>query len=248
VYRLECDGERLTIRVDARYRQFLLDFYNGKHFPQEVAELAKNHGLKAFRGSPEVSGPWGFGGAIRLVGEPDADWLEFSAEIPRVEFKGVYEWEQAFHVCHSFQTLLEALWYVPAQSEGAGRQSLLVKFFTHESMHGGSLFAEVSPALVTWLVESFTEPLQADVDDCMERVYRRMVPGWNHHIGARCHISHETLQLDSGSNGSLGVIGCRKADEGRGYDISPHNCDTPLDQLVLFAALCRIDQLFHQTR
>ena len=247
VYRLHGDGIRLVVEVDRRYRDFLVANLHEDRFNQAQTNIGEQNQLEAFQGSLAFSGRWGFGGVLHYdAGDPWSAWSRFTAEIPRVQINAAYEWKQAFHVCHSLQALFEILSTEPCQAPSAKYQSMYVALVTGTGIHGGIIAADVSPSMVEWLVRAFDGDIQYQVEQVMRQAHRRLLPEWEHHLGIDCRMSHDTLQMKSGGSGSLGVIGCRKADPGRGFELQPHNCDTPLDQLVLLAGLAKLDQLFHE--
>lgn len=245
-YRLFCDGETFTLSVDSRYRDVIAKATAPEQFVDQEAYSRKKLKLKAFERELDTSGRWGFGGVLEILSKPEDPTIGFKASIPVVQKEGDIDWVESFHICHSFEILFSLLGYAAVVPSGVGNQSSLVMLGTWEGIHGGIVAADVSPAMVAWLVDSFDRRIQDGVHEVMLKTNRRMMPEWKHHAGVECYMSHNTLQMKSGGAGSLGVIGCREADPGCGFELHPHNCDTPLDQMVFLAGLAKLDEFFHQ--
>ena len=150
------------------------------------------------------------------------------------------------HVAHSLQTLFELLACSPIYPSIPERQSMHVMLWGFDGSDGRSIFSEMSPALVAWLAHDFNEDLQMDVVHLMNKVRQHVCSEPQIRLRAQCFIVNDTLYLHTGLQASLCVQGRKSPVPGRGYELRSDHCDTLLDQFILFAALCRIDQHFYE--
>jgi len=129
-------------------------------------------------------------------------------------------------------------------------QLLTVETITHNDMHGGSLGGMYSVPLTSWLASKVTDLPERHVyvipemEKAMKTAYYHMLsrgPLDDHSFSA--HIAYRGGWLNVSCPGNacgLHPSHSRSPDEGRGYEFSCHNVDSPAQQFTLLAGLAAL--------
>lgn len=236
-----------------------------------VLALTKELKLMVFQGSFKDS-RFGFEGSIRFERKSDGAF-EFTALIPRVYFptrrrcdrcKGqkvelydktrpcffcngtgkehMYRWHRAEAVAASLGVLLVVMEYPNIKTHDARPQLMTVHGYPH---HGScSIGGTFSIPLVRWL-RSFSQYTDfPEIEQAMVKAYHRMTGRkWEErYFRATIYGSHGELCLDCPGD-ACNVHACESRSGERGYDITCHNLDTPVQHLSLLAGLAALHDL-----
>lgn len=154
------------------------------------------------------------------------------------------DWKTAYAISASF-TLFTAISQYPQIETSCPLPQLLTLYtITRQDMHGGSLGGGYSIPLVKYLVSLGRGANITAMVHAMKASYQRM-------IGGRDYDEHRFRASVDYENGWLNVdcpgdaCGLHPSDgsdrwEGRGYEFSCHNVDSPMQQLTLIAGLAAL--------
>ncbi len=160
------------------------------------------------------------------------------------------DWQYAFAVSASLNVLLSALtWSVEAETLSRCPQLLTVTgLTTKRDLNGGSLGADLSPALCHWLAGKSKIEHWLEVTLQMQVAYRRMTNRiqayYRHHTFATIQPTARLCLNCEGNATCLYVEGSTRYEVGRGLELNSHNVDSPVQQLTLLVGLATICDLY----
>lgn len=152
------------------------------------------------------------------------------------------DWQAAFAASASLTAFSKLLKFCNEDTSAKVPQLLTIETITERGMHGGSLGVEISFPLRQWLTQragynSIPEPLQA-----MMTAYDRMFGLSDFDKYSFKIMAHDDggLIMDCPGNAcGIHPDGHSKR-EGRGYELSCHNVDSPAQQLTLISGLAAL--------
>lgn len=150
----------------------------------------------------------------------------------RIDYKRIFPLSATVRV-------LTVLVFSPVKTSCLKKQLMTVETGMSIGLHGGSLGAGISPALARWIASNPNDVANLAVRT-MQTAWRKMMGKERDEFasyvgeGGRIHIS-----CPGNACGLDPEFGSLYKDEW-GYELAPHNVDTPQQQLVLLAALAAI--------
>lgn len=218
-----------------------------------------------------LSGNFGFNEALKNRGEKDG-FYEFAIEIPTIkkvtdnvcdrcsgsgkdegleelecvkcegEGKKIHlDWRRAHEISASLAILTMRLPYYDHDVPTA-----LPQLMTFEASVNSSLHGEVSIALLGWLASGSKDSQFPDAIAAMLTAYKKMLGS---HLGRVAQHSFEMNAYRGGLTASCPGEACGiyprdwNLREGRGYEFSSHNVDTPAQQLTLLVGLAALHDI-----
>ncbi|MBI2670288.1 MAG: hypothetical protein HYX20_04055 [Candidatus Yanofskybacteria bacterium] len=156
--------------------------------------------------------------------------------------ENVIDWHDAFAVSVSLTVFFQISYYIEIETSAKTPQLLTVETITERGMHGGSLHGIYSVPLVKWLsairgnvaemVTAMTEAYDYmfGLDSLGGYDFRASVDYDNGWLNVTC--PGNACGLNPSSNSTMR--------DGRGYEFSCHNTDSPMQQLTLLAGLAAL--------
>jgi hypothetical protein len=208
---------------------------------QQGCFVAGRHPIRDF--DPPSTTRWGFGGVLK-TSVPRADgWVTVRAKSPRAINEDTIPWIELFELASTLSLLLDVLNH-ECGAQGDNRlQCMTVQTSTQlRDCYGATIAAKLSPAFVGWLGRAGDEALVA-TGTTMRRVYKHMsgyrYPNLEHEFYAQVRAGR-WLHLSTLGN-ACGLDPSHGSDEtDKGYELSPHNTDSPLHQLPLLYGMAEL--------
>lgn len=137
--------------------------------------------------------------------------------------------------------VLTTLLAEPVKAECAVKQIMTVKTSFDTGLHGGSLGAGISKALAEW-IRSEPEDVARLAAQAMHMAYRKMMgEDGRSRMGEFRSVAHPNGHIHLSCPGNAcGLDPELYSSEDRGYELAPHNVDTPWQQFTLLAGLAAI--------
>ncbi len=245
-YDLEMQGLDLFIHVHPKAARLVEEVTARSPLP--IAEsLREELALPPFQGA--LQSPWGFGNVLFRARPKRSGWRTWKLTIPPIFTKGgnkVLEPGRAFRFSATLQILFLALNAIEEDTDSPFLQLLSIDHLTTRSgIYGGAMSVRIFPPLCYWL-SKHPDGDFLEIRSAMQQAYERMVwerfffpqefkvffnqPKWIHLDipGNACG-----LDPDSSWDDSLDM----------GYELVPHNTDTPIQQLTLLVGIAKLNQL-----
>lgn len=239
-YRLMFDADSGTIRfaLEPNIALGLNRFINSGH--PEIKELEK--GLNISELSSNIKNAWGYGSVIQPITAIHG-WPAWQAILPLVIRPGHrpsrQDWERAYNVSASLGLAFLFLHYENCLSEAKTPQLLAVHFCSRPL--AADIFCELSPRGVNLLKTMDRDDLDS-IETALGQAYECM------HTGAHTTRFSVTMREDGffymevpGDACGLGT-GFNQ-NFAQGASLTPHNVDSPIQQLTLLAGLARLDSI-----
>lgn len=156
-----------------------------------------------------------------------------------------YKWNPAFAISASLNLIFRRLYQPEVQPVGEKLQLLTVTLVTDYGQYGGALSGAYSIPLVKWLSSKFDEDIPEMVD-AMRTSYERFFGKdkllvHTSRFGAFVNGEGGGLNVDCpGDACGLNPSSRGLRGDGRGYEFSCHNVDSPAQQLTLLAGLAAL--------
>lgn len=246
-YELAATGESIEIRVHSLALDSAKERLVASRFRDPPSELQ----LPPFIELTEDS--WGFGKVISFVSREDG-WTTFRCPLPIIFRKKSPDpdWPSAYVVCATLQVLFSALNGFEEQTNSPNRQLLTI---TAVGMlvgrsGGWGLDVKMSPTLCSWLAKkagsSEMRPIE-EVADIMKKAHQHMYRQGDFPVGEHSFMAYvrtpKALHLACPGN----ACGLDPEDFGgspeKGYELTPHNMDGPLQQLTLLSGVAAVYDL-----
>jgi hypothetical protein len=198
-------------------------------------------------------GSWGFGQVLKPF--RDSKFVTFRVELPRAQAKKEPNWQALRAVSASLMVLQIALEMVELPTVSGKVQLLTLKnWYLSEHLSSGAAFSVVvSSPFVRWIGErGFGHQGRFGIrraETAMRRAYARMFgsPLERFYDGWFRVSLREPKWIHFSCPGNCACLGRDGSDwdygEEASYELKPHNVDTPLQQLALFAAVAKINQM-----
>ncbi len=218
-----------------------------------IGILKQDQGLDLAEFVPPTEDEWGFGPSIKRIGQ-DEDFTNFQAQIPS-GLPGISSFRRrSIDLSVSLNLLTSFLNYEQELLPPILAESQLISFTMKTEgvfMHGFALWVHLSKALVDWL-RSFEHGCNlTDVEKAMIQVRRVLRPDdTRSDVEIRYNFSAEFtkpcwINLSVPGN-ACGLDPCEYEDERKGYKLSPHNTDSPVQQLSLLAGVAKLCSMYRE--
>lgn len=153
------------------------------------------------------------------------------------------DWHRAYAVSASLSLLTKVLSH-REKVLSTLPQLLTLKTAITADMNRAPVWGEIGLTLRNWLITQDTQPISQEIVQAMQSAYQKM---WAINKLSRCELAYFRSQIDEkglfyiecpGTN-SCSIFHDQAWDigEGKGYNFTNHNIDTPLQQLTLVAGL-----------
>lgn len=251
-YKLNSQEAKITMSV---HKQALSDI--NERFPEVARGYQEALKLPHAFVPPSSDREWGFGSVIsEREDKVDSDWLIYECDLPSFTQNGETDWDSIYETAATLQVLLRNLKSfdntLPASTPQMIEVSL--RLGGRGQTYGGYLGARVKPALAAWLNQNIEKDREPVIAQAMMESYFRMC----HTIGERREYLERNfrvlirdpkwINLDCpGDSCGLDPKDYYNKDIAYGYELRPHNTDTPLQQLTLLSGLAKLDKLAHDT-
>jgi hypothetical protein len=202
---------------------------------------------------------WGYGEVLQGVESPDLDFLSWEIEPSPVVFKdGIPQWKCAFQVSGTL-TLLSIFLNIldqnalPQDLHSKRKQLISIITTTGYGFYGCSINCKISRCLCQWISKSFKPDFEELIIKAMRKVYYHM----HQEQDSDEYMRKYYFRFDLRENGRFHLdcpgnacgLDPSHMDMGgidEGFELSPHNTDTPSQQLTLLAGLAKICDLYRQ--
>ncbi len=154
----------------------------------------------------------------------------------------IIDWKPAETISASFTVLGMLLGHCENNTSAQFPQLMTVQTVTRRDMHGGGLGGDIGIPLRQWLVSGCSREDASEISKAMKLAYGKM-------LGLRFYNDWD-FRVDIRESGGLvldcpgDACGIHPCDwyftEGKGYEFSCHNVDTPAQQLTLLAGLAAL--------
>ncbi len=192
---------------------------------------------------------WGFGPVLGNLPSKKDNYSLVECQLPivnkTVDFRKA-NWETAYATSATLNLLfsyLETLDDIEIPDNGF-YQLVHAQLLTAEGMHGGSLFVTLAKTLMPWLASQPNESGSRNIGNVMKLAYEHMVGHNNIFDQSDFRVwfrQPKWVNLSVPGN-ACGLDPTDYYDrQGEGYRLSPHNVDSPVQQLTLLmgvAAIC----------
>lgn len=244
-YDLTLEGTTLLFHVHPRGAEVLKQVLNGP--VPLVSVLREELSLPKF--IPPTEEQWGFGKILTCRQSALSGWILYQCPLPVVlgpQIGDEANWQEAFAVSATLQVLFRALVLEVLEGE---RDSLLPQLLfidgmvARGGMHGGSLHATLCPPLCTWLSQQEDNSECPEIVEAMKRVFEHMSGREESEFRAWLRQPKWINLSCPGDACGLDPDGYNDLSLERGYTLSPHNVDTPIQQFTLLSGLAVLCQL-----
>ena len=192
-----------------------------------------------FLPSPKI---FGFGRSCAVAKPDDRGWPTIECRFPRPKRKYDFDLERLYKISGTLQTLFSSLNHGGRVTNEARRQYFSVELHTRREVYGGALFAKLSPSLLAWL-RSVDQPVIDEINAHMARLGRILFGA----SFAREREYNVYLRSDGVPIFNCPGDACDLSPTGENYnlgcELSPHNTDSPLQQLALLSGLAGLNQV-----
>lgn len=249
VYSLEYADGNMKITVHPKVYEWLCE-----HLKKHTNKLIGSHeshkllGLREFI-FPHQSEKWGFDGCVRHATEYATDWSVLICHIPSVlDSHGVFSYDAIHQLQASLNVFFDVITAFDAEISSQQTQLLHIpNVATGRGLHGGSVWAHLSPAFTKWVYALKTESKGRrisfpTVEQAMLHAHFHMYPN-DEFVEPMCCSTLESsgllLQVP-GNACDLGPDDHNQKTGERGYILGPHNIDQPLQQFTFLAGLAKL--------
>ena len=194
---------------------------------------------------------WGFGGCMTVSPFMPrySGWIGCQITLPQVgQGSSLKQWGALISCSRSVAALLRLLEFATAGAHPGDAQLLTVKLVepAEPSLDYG-VFAEVSAGAADRLQNGPHGALVQSIVEAQRHAWWTMWPQYlrrpgPHHFGAKIRDNGKVFTAIPGNACGLDSDWVGR-EPGRGFSISSHNVDNPVQQLVLFATLCQLYDL-----
>jgi len=232
-------GIDVAVRKEAAVTEI---FYSEK----ELGQIGSSFGFDNKFVLPSSDREWGFGPVISQQESPNPDWIIYSLNYPHIfNQNGVTQAETS----QSLDLLLRAVRYKDISLTEGVPQNLDVRLgLIRGHLNASPIDADMYPPVQAWLADNDTIKEERAVEKAMKTVFTHM---WDR--SAANLFRHDFLARWSGRKKLyLKVPGdaCDLSPETYVHDdpefpyrLTPHNVDSPHQQLTLLAGLAKIEEM-----
>lgn len=204
---------------------------------------------------PPAEASWGFGPVFQSAPAQYPEWITWQCPLPQLTRKNisVVNWPAAYAVSVSLALTCNAL-YITDDKSGCDRSQLLeCDLGIGKAMGTWNLSVGISPDLCRWLANQPHNAHHPAITNVMHNAYGHIYGDTKLDKYTKQKIWALTRQpkwINFHTEGdACGLDPCSAMAEqaiDRGYYLSPHNVDSPLQQLVLLAGVAALYQQARQ--
>jgi hypothetical protein len=221
-----------------------------------VAPLREEFGLPAF--VPPTVEHWGFGPIVQRAPEIQPEWVTWQCPLPqfvpstpkgRRDLEAEVDWPKLWSVAATLHILFAALYGIKDKGSCPKAQLLECALTPGHGLGQCGIWVGVSPALRRWLSQQPQGTAHPILGAVMQTAYKQM-------YGLKKLSAHDQRTIYAltqqpgvimfqtiGDACDLGSGGRWELDQAEGYLLSPHNVDSPLQQLTLLMGAAAMYQL-----
>lgn len=220
-----------------------------------VLGLQRKHGLPEFT-SPN-DGPWGFGEVLMPADPPLPNWHSWNCEWPQLDTSLQNPWEPLVVTCANLEVLFTIL-SITKDIEVDSDIPQIAEYILQSGKGMGmwGVWAGLAPTATHWLHQFPANTHHVSASEAMLAAWKHLCGEQNRPMAA---YDHHTVYAITRYPGALSFhcpgqacdLGTMNsditADPSYGYALSPHNVDTPMQQLTLLTGLVSICQNIRQS-
>lgn len=157
-----------------------------------------------------------------------------------------FNWKLAYTISASFTVFSTFLRFPEKETSSSLIQLMTVQTITQQSMHGGSLSADLNISLCAWM-DSLREKGESEIKEMIEAMqdtYRVIFDGLDPYRKQdfRAWVAYEGGWLNTSCPGDACGFNPEHMgpEKGKGYRLDCHNVDNPMQQLTLLASLAAL--------
>lgn len=227
-----------------------------------VGALLELHRFAEF--IPPGESSWGFGEVLHVCESERDDWQSWTITIPQVTPRladgkrdGLREidWNTPFAISSTLHVLFTLMFILDDECKGDCIEHQLVEYDVNpgRGMGQSGMAAGLSPMVVAWVVEQVENQSHPVIDVNMRNAHMRLfaldaLDRYDaYYIGSEFYEPHR-IHLKCANNATgLDPDSHQLTGDDRGYELVPHNVDTPMEQLVLLTGVATLEQLVRQS-
>lgn len=231
-------GKSLLIKIHSEAWDYITPILAQEKFPLRDI-LQQDFDLAPFEIPSSQAAKWGFGGNITRAADDRDGWVSWQYSLPQAE--GEIYWPTLYAGSASLNILFLTLGLIEEGSGYSKPQLIHINLHTAKGMHGGSLWVHVGKSLLPWLTTQEAESRHKGIEDVMKTTYghiRGMRDLSLYRFLAYFRQPH-WINLDCPGD-ACGLDPENYYDDGQGYDLTPHNVDSPLQQLTLLMGIAAL--------
>lgn len=202
---------------------------------------------------PPTESEWGFGASIKKI-DQNEDFTNFRAQIPSDIIGMSSSIRKSIDLSVSLNLLTMFLNYEQELLPPIPEESQLIAFTMKTEgsyMHGFALWVHLSKIMVDWLRLFEHNCNLIDVEQAMIQVRRVLRPDDTRSDAEIKYNFTAEFSLPCWINLSVpgnacGLDPCEYEDERKGYKLSPHNTDSPVQQLSLLAGVAKLCSMYRE--
>ncbi len=192
---------------------------------------------------------WGFGPVISQIERNNSDWITFRSSMPKSEGEYKMDWDKLRALSATLAIFFDYLNGVePADSNIPHLATIRLSLRSRSThMHGAPISVRVEPALARWAQNNTNTKNEGAVLKTMKEAYYRMTGEKKRKyedLDFRVNINPpRKILLDCpGDACGLGFNYGTSIEKGpdASYDLTPHNTDSPIQQITLLAGVAKI--------
>jgi len=202
---------------------------------------------------PSSDHEWGFGPVFKETQSPNPDFVLYSCDFPHVFDKKQYNADGISAVLQSLSSLFTFIGFSDGISNSPVEQQMDIDLDLDRSatLYVAPISAEIYSTLVKWMRNNLNDSVASQIKESMKIGYLNM---WNDKVYTP-HVSEFRLFWNNpkwlilavpGDAADLGPNMHQIYDESEnetGYRMTPHNVDSPHQQLTLLTGLAKLDEI-----
>jgi hypothetical protein len=223
-----------------------------------VRSIMKDIGNPYFEGN--LYKDFGFGGFWKDVSNRGfvGDFLEIIFKIPKYttttcfycdetgeckfhEKNNEFSFVRAYNISASWVVLCNFLRVCTTETSCDKAQLMMISPIVKRNMHGGSLNCLLSKGAVDWLsLIQGSDSNIVEVVEAMEKAYSKIFGPYEYTNTFYAMVQNEGRLIMQCPGDACDLAPEEYAMEGKGYQLWPHNIDTPFQQMTFFAGLAAL--------
>lgn len=220
-----------------------------------VKEFLAELSLEPFQ--PPTEPNWGFGSIMKKI-ESSSQFLRWQVDIPRVEKKSLshYDWRVAYNITATLNVLFMFLTSIRTSTQCPSSEPQLVECFlrTRVGSCRDSITVTLGKPLVDWIRHAFTISQGKEsydilpVREAMTNAYSQMYPSCKSY-DYDCQVWYRPpcyIFLQVPGNACDISPNIKSYDSKLGYELHPHNVDSPIQQIAFLVGIARLCDLYRE--
>lgn len=213
--------------------------------PDQTEKVAEQNDLPEDFIPPSSDREWGFGPVLREEQSLNPEFVIYTCDFPK---RGKENSDEIWSTAATLMLFFHALNF-SKESGSEVKQNLAVRMVLDrkKSYYGAGLGVELYSPLTIWIERNFNQERQISVKETMINAFHQM---WNNQGDQHVFDRDFNVSVTKPDLVHLSVMGdaCSlDPDEfihnGYGYDLTPHNTDSPIQQLSLLTGVAKLEEL-----